>query len=395
MEPALTVALVASLAGLAYALHLLAMVKRQCETVKQQSDEQAQRFVERAASRDRFEATLGTLMRNCGCGVVVVGADQTIQAINSDARTLLDVAIANPVGRHINDAMIATTLPALLRQTQTSGAPLVTELARVGPSNGSVSVSVAPVNTHEGLCGWVVVAHDLSALRRLEAIRRDFVANVSHELRTPMASIRAMAETLRDGALNDAEVANRFLSTIVAESERLTRISEDLLTLSDAESRPPEKSVFSLTQLVEQTVKRFDAQATRAGLKMHLECFDDVIVCGSKDQLEQVTLNLIDNAIKYTPRDGSVTVTVRRSGESAVLTVADTGIGILAEHLPRIFERFYRVDKARSRQSGGTGLGLSIVKNIVEAHGGAVTAASEFNRGSAFTVTLPCHSVAL
>ncbi len=395
MITALTVALAVSLVCLACAALLLTRATRKCAESEAERHRQAERATEATAARNRLEATIAALMGNCGCGVIVVSAEQLVLAINSEARSLLDVAVPDPIGRPIGQALIATAMPSLLARSGDERRACSAEIARVGPANGSVSVSVAPVFEQDELRGWVVVAHDLSALRRLEAIRRDFVANVSHELRTPMASIRAMAETLRDGALNDPEVADRFLGTIIAEAERLTRISEDLLTLSDAESRAPEKTRFSLTQLVEQTMKRLEAQAAAARLQVRLETDEDVTVWGSRDQLEQVVLNLIDNALKYTPHGGTVTIAVRRAGEAAVLSVSDNGIGILAEHVPRIFERFYRVDKARSRQSGGTGLGLSIVKNIVEAHGGTVAAASEYNRGSTFTVTLPSSSTAL
>ncbi|NLI00124.1 MAG: hypothetical protein GX446_11620, partial [Chthonomonadales bacterium] len=263
------------------------------------------------------------------------------------------------------------------------------EVPRVGPATGSVSVSVAPIRGTSGPVGWLIVARDVSSVRRLEALRRDFVANVSHELRTPMASIRAMAETLKDGALDDPSVADRFLGTIITEAERLTRISEDLLTLSDAESRPPERAEFSLTQLAELTIRRLEPQAQQSGITLTIQAPDDIRVWANRDQMEQVILNLVDNAVKYTPSGGTVTVSVTTENSNAVLTVTDTGIGILQEHLPRIFERFYRVDKARSRQSGGTGLGLSIVKNIVEAHGGRVEAQSEYNRGSVFRIEIP------
>lgn len=338
---------------------------------------------------ERDRRKLQALLERCGCGIVLLHSSGAVEAINSEAVELLDVAIADPIGKPVQDIVIGTALLEALRQARSLQTVVVAEVPRVGPATGSVSVSVAPIRGTSGPVGWLIVAHDVSSVRRLEALRRDFVANVSHELRTPMASIRAMAETLKDGALDDPSVADRFLGTIITEAERLTRISEDLLTLSDAESRPPERAEFSLTQLAELTIRRLEPQAQQSGITLTIQAPDDIRVWANRDQMEQVILNLVDNAVKYTPSGGTVTVSVTTENSNAVLTVTDTGIGILQEHLPRIFERFYRVDKARSRQSGGTGLGLSIVKNIVEAHGGRVEAQSEYNRGSVFRIEIP------
>jgi two-component system phosphate regulon sensor histidine kinase PhoR len=235
----------------------------------------------------------------------------------------------------------------------------------------------------------MLVLVDVTELRRLETVRRDFVGNVSHELRTPLASIRAIAETLQDGAIADEDVAQGFLSTIVQETDRLARIAADLLILSDAESKEPEKSYFDLTELLKEVVERFKPHAAESGLSLALEAEKPLQLLASRDQVEQVVVNLVSNATKYTPSGGKVLVRAHKQDENVVLDVIDNGIGIMHEHLPRLFERFYRVDKARSRASGGTGLGLSIVKHIVESHEGEIRVASEYNRGSTFTVMLP------
>jgi signal transduction histidine kinase len=198
-----------------------------------------------------------------------------------------------------------------------------------------------------------------------------------------------MAETLQDGALRDGDVAEHFLGTISTEVQRLTRISEDLLILSQAESSQTETSKVSLSSLLDDVVSRFQKQAEKDGIRLQLNAPAGLYITGSPDQIEQVIINLIDNAIKYTHSGGSVSVGAEQQDLMVAVHVADTGIGIMSQDVSRIFERFYRVDKARSRQSGGTGLGLSIVKHIVEAHGGNVTVVSEFNRGSSFTFTLP------
>jgi two-component system phosphate regulon sensor histidine kinase PhoR len=198
-----------------------------------------------------------------------------------------------------------------------------------------------------------------------------------------------MAETLQDGALEDPEVSDRFLKTIIRETDRLARIAEDLLILSNAESTTPIKEPFDLSLLLSEVVERHRPQAFDRALGLRLTAPASIQIHGARDQIEQVFANLVDNAIKYTPPSERIEVTAETLGDSVRVQVQDTGLGMLQEHLPRIFERFYRVDKARSRESGGTGLGLAIVKNIVEAHGGQVSVQSEFNHGTTFTVVLP------
>jgi two-component system phosphate regulon sensor histidine kinase PhoR len=256
---------------------------------------------------------------------------------------------------------------------------------RVIPLQGEVE----PVLSAQGTPHFLILLDDVTELRRLETVRRDFVANVSHELRTPLASIRAMAETLQDGAIHDSAVAGRFVSMIVAEVERLTRLLEDLLVLSRAESRIPERAVFPLNNLIHDVVERLQSQAEKANITLNYTTPAPLKVDANRDQIEQVLVNLVDNAIKYTLAGGRVEVRAEEREDRVVVHVIDTGIGIMSQDVPRIFERFYRTDRARSRQSGGTGLGLSIVKHIVETHGGNVTVQSEYGRGSTFSFTLP------
>ncbi len=313
------------------------------------------------------------LMEQCGAGVLVVDASGRVLRANALGRRVL---ASEHVCEEITD---------ILSEARARG-ELVEREVRL-PAGGALIVSASPIGGSAG--PFLVVGRDVSELRRLEKIRRDFVANVSHELRTPLASIRAMAETLQDGAMKDEEVAGQFLGTIVTEVQRLTRISEDLLILSDAESRSPEKAPFNLSALIEKVLTRFQPQAEKAGIALDGQVQARLRVEANHDQIEQVLVNLVDNAIKYTSGGGQVRLTAERLPDRVAVHVADTGIGIQEKDLPRIFERFYRVDKARSRRSGGTGLGLSIVKHIVESHGGQVTVDSEFNHGSTFTFTIP------
>ncbi len=232
---------------------------------------------------------------------------------------------------------------------------------------------------------------DVTELRHLETVRRDFVANVSHELRTPMTTIRAMAETLEEGE-DDAELRERYLGKIIREVDRLTHITDDLLTLSIAESGTVQRVECDLAEITGSVCHQLEKKAKEKGMSVVVNRPKQVPFEGNETQLTQIVFNLVDNAINYSS-EGSVRVDLEADEKTAVLKIADSGIGISSEHLPRIFERFYRVDKGRSRASGGTGLGLAIVKHLVELHGGEVSVESALNRGTTFTVRLPLPKV--
>lgn len=336
----------------------------------------------------RASSEYAALVMGCGAGVLLLdNAGNIVEASPAAAKTL-GASESQLKGKSLLHATLSPDLDECLEMARTQREIRRCEFRTPGAVN-TLSVTIVPVGSTEQPCRCVVIVNDVTERRRLETMRRDFVANVSHELRTPLTSIRAMAETLQDGALNDANVADRFLGIISAEAQRLTRISEDLLVLSHAESRLAELSSVDLSLMVDQIVQRFQKQAANSRIQLLAETEPGLCVSGSADQLEQVLINLIDNAIKYTPEGGRVVVKARPQTGSAWVCVTDTGIGIMNQDLPRIFERFYRVDKARSRESGGTGLGLAIVKHIVESHGGCVNVESEFNRGSTFIVTIP------
>ena len=259
-------------------------------------------------------------------------------------------------------------------------------------------VQIKPLNQNmDGVAGVLLVFHDVSAIRQTERMRRDFVANVSHELRTPLSAIKGYAETLLDGTLQeDPDVAQEFVTVIFKHANRLSALVEDLLDLSklETENFQPELEPIALSPIIDRVVTlAFDNAAAKQIRLRQLVPKDFPRVLGNMNNLEQVFTNLVDNAIKYTPELGQVKVTaevVSRHGQSMVqVTVRDTGIGIEPKHIPRLFERFYRVDKARSRDMGGTGLGLSIVKHIILYHGGDIWVESQANEGSAFMFTLP------
>jgi two-component system phosphate regulon sensor histidine kinase PhoR len=322
--------------------------------------------------------------------VMTLDENGIIRRANTQASHLLGISTKNLIGRSLMETTLSTTLNQMAKTCREIHQIIRQEVILSEPHASTLIVSIAPVAPKGPASNlYLLIARDVSELRRLETVRRDFVANVSHELRTPLASIRAMAETLQQGALQDTEVAEQFMETIINEAERLTRISQDLLILSQAESRAPEKTSFRMDHLLADAVNRFSAQAKMNNITLSLEAPAPIPLFANHDQLEQVIVNLVDNALKYTPSGGSVHIKGENIAGDICVSVADTGIGIMSQDIPRIFERFYRVDKARSRSSGGTGLGLSIVKHIVEAHGGQVKVESEFNRGSVFSFTIP------
>jgi two-component system phosphate regulon sensor histidine kinase PhoR len=240
--------------------------------------------------------------------------------------------------------------------------------------------------------GALVTFHDATERRRVDQVRRDFVANASHELRTPLTSIRGFVEALEDGAVNDPPTSERFLGKIRTHADRMAALVEDLLELSRLESgeRPPQWEEVIPSEVVEDVVASFSGLAERKQITLARGEGLAPTVVTDADRLRRIVENLVENAVKYTPEGGRVTVGSRAGPDgSALLLVEDDGPGIAAEHLPRIFERFYRVDRARSRELGGTGLGLAIVRHLAEGMGTSVVVASEPGQGTRFTVTVP------
>ncbi len=261
------------------------------------------------------------------------------------------------------------------------------------PANRMLGVNAVRLASVGGEPGVVMVLHDVTALRQLERVRTEFVANVSHELRTPLTAIQGYLETLLSGALEEPENARRFLEIVLRHSERLGRLLNDLTDLSNIELGKVtlRKEAVRLDELVASVVAIIGPRAARSRVAVTADTPAELpAVAADRDRLVQVLINLVDNAVKYTPEGGAVTVTARATGDGAVeIAVADTGIGIPAADLPRITERFYRVDKARSRELGGTGLGLAIVKHLVLAHGGELRIESQEQQGTTVRFTLP------
>jgi len=314
-------------------------------------------------------------------GVLVCDENYRVISANRAAKEMFDSTEAE---RSLLEFTMSNELRALAERAHGAQQAVEEKIELSHPRSRQVVVRARPCASDRLLLALT----DVSELARLERVRSDFVANVSHELRTPLASIKALAETIAEEASMERDEINHHLRRIIDEVDRLTALSNDLLTLSEAESKPSRKVQVNLSQVAREIGEQYRPQAERKGLSYTLHIQDNVVVPLDRDQIVQVLANLLSNAIRYT-RSGAVSVTLSSRDGTAILQVKDTGIGISREDLPRIFERFYRVDKARSRETGGTGLGLSIVRHIVNAHGGEVSVESAIGSGSTFTVRLP------
>jgi two-component system phosphate regulon sensor histidine kinase PhoR len=278
---------------------------------------------------------------------------------------------------------------ALAEQATRAQAPVVGTCTLVFPEPRTLAMRAFPL-ADRGPTGRIVVTlTDITQRRRLEVLRRDFVANASHELKTPVAAVRALAETLLTALPDDPEAGRRFAERIGREAERLDVLARDLLDLSRVERGTLDMEPVDLVGLAKEVLGGYGDLAEERRIKLCTELQPQVSMRGDRAQLGLLLSNLLDNALRYTPAKGTVCVRLDATESRAVIQVSDTGQGIPAGELPRVFERFYRVDKARARQTGGTGLGLAIVRHVAEAHGGTVRVDSELGRGSIFTVTLP------
>jgi two-component system phosphate regulon sensor histidine kinase PhoR len=352
-------------------------------------------IAELRVERERLEAILRGMVE----GVLVTDLSGGVVLLNARARELLALPPdASPRGRPLVELTRDPALGELMRELA-AGASIasrdVTLSAGTGPT---LQVNAARLRGVDGAAfGFVLVLHDVTELRRLEVIRRDFVANVSHELRTPLTAIKGYAETLLGSAGDDRETARRFLAIIDRHSERLGRLINDLLTLSDLElgRTPMRLNAVAVGSAVDDVLQIFAEPVARAGVRVEAQVAPGIPpVHADGDRLRQVLINLIDNAIKYTPAGGNVLVralpaTGAEHGGMVEIAIEDSGIGIPAQDLPRLTERFFRVDKARSRELGGTGLGLAIVKHIVQAHGGSLAISSALGQGTTVRVFFP------
>jgi len=343
-------------------------------------------------SRQR-EAILASMVE----GVLAVDHELRVTFCNEAFARAVGASLPIPEGLPVLELVRDPALLELLSRTLVTGASVKDRLQIPVAEGHSYEVQTTPLSAPSGR-GALALLHDITDLDRLERVRKDFVANVSHELRTPLTAIRASVETLLDGALEDTENRRRFLDIIRAHAIRLSNITSDLLALSEIEARKTagEPERVPLRAALDAALRTVEAEARLRGVRVLAENLQDVEVPGERLRLEQALVNLLDNAIKFNRPGGEVRVTTARTTDAKVrISIADTGIGIPSAGLTRIFERFYRVDRARSREMGGTGLGLSIVKHVVERMSGTVSVESTLGKGSTFTVLLPAISQAV
>ncbi len=328
-------------------------------------------------------ARLSTLLAQLTDGVLIADSAGQVQFANPAARKLFDVS--DPLGRSVAEVVRNHQLIEAWRRCQQTR-ELQTESVELPARRQFLQLIVIP-DEHES--GSLLVVQDLTRVRRLESVRRDFISNVSHELRTPLASLKALTETLQSGALNDPDAGPRFLGRISIEVDALTQMAQELLDLSRIESGQVELNFASVSpqQLLLTATERMKMQTERAGLKLSVVCGELPNIRADRMRLEQVLVNLIHNAVKFTKPGGEINLEAELNSSVVKFAVRDTGTGIPSESLSRIFERFYRADA--SRTGSGTGLGLSISKHIVEAHGGKIWAESREGRGSVFYFEIP------
>ncbi|HZU25405.1 MAG TPA: ATP-binding protein [Bryobacteraceae bacterium] len=356
-----------------------------------------------ARSMQRIPPQIATLMQDLGAetarrDAILAGMQEALLAVDRELRVILcndafarfagvpgPIPPGTPLVRLAREPELLDMINGALREGRTSSGRL-----EPGHGNQAWQITAGPLPMPTGR-GAIALLHDITDLERLERVRRDFVANVSHELRTPLAAIRGYAETLLDGALEDEDNRFRFVEIILSHAIRLNNIASDLLALSELDAKqgrePPAR--VQLHAAIDSSVRSVAQEAARRDVRVVIPEACALEVLGYRTRLEQVLVNLLDNGIKFNRPGGEVRIEAAGEDEQVTITVTDTGIGIPSSDLPRIFERFYRVDKARSREVAGTGLGLSIVKHAVEQMNGSITLTSELGRGTTFRIVLP------
>ncbi len=336
------------------------------------------------------EAVLASMVE----GVLAVDTEERILRINRAAEDLLDIRSGQSIGRRIQEVVRKADLQRFVTRALNSREPVEGDIVFHEKEERFLQAHGTVLRGGSGQhIGALIVLNDVTRLRRLENVRRDFVANVSHELKTPITAIKGCVETLLDGAASDPAASRRFLDIIARQGERLNAIVDDLLALSRIE-QDAEKSEIPLQngpvrEVLQAAIQSCSVGAGARRVTLELDSPKGISARINAPILEQAVVNLIDNAIKYSEEGSRVLVAARREGGELIIRVQDWGCGIAREHLPRLFERFYRVDKARGRKAGGTGLGLAIVKHIVQAHGGQVAVVSTPGEGSTFEIRLP------
>jgi len=362
-------------------------------------EELSMKLEQTAASLEKQRHESDAVFRVMSEGVIAIDREERILGLNESAAWLLNRAGGDASGKMLHELVRSTQLPQFVQNLFLHGESSIPEIQfRIDDEELTLSLKgkVLAGSPPEGAAA-ILVFEDLTQIKRLENVRRDFVANVSHELRTPITSIKGFVETLLEGAMENPSDRQRFLEIILRHTKRLNDIIDDLLSLarleSASESTTHHYEKFTASEILRGVVEFCRPTAAERQIELIAKCERDTSIYGSRLLIEQALINLVINGIKYSQGTGPVSIVASSDEENVTFNVEDRGIGISREHLPRIFERFYRVDRARTREEGGSGLGLSIVKHIALAHGGDVRVASELGNGSTFSLRLPAAGI--
>ena len=361
-----------------------------CESLSRMAEDLRERIDLVNRQRNEIEAMFSSMIE----GVIALDMEEHVIGMNQAVAGILDCDPSEAQGRSIQEVVRNTALHDFVRETILADKPVEKDIPISSDGEGLVNGRGTILRDAGGKqIGALIVLNDVTRLRRLENIRRDFVSNVSHEIKTPITAIKGFVETLRDGTVTNPEDAGRFLGIIERHVDRLEAIIEDLLSLSKMEQESEKEGVAlverRISEILQSAVQACHVRAADKEIGIEITCADSLVAEVDPSLIEQAVVNLLDNAIKYSDDGGIVRVEATREDREITIAVRDQGCGIEKKHLSRLFERFYRVDKARSRQLGGTGLGLAIVKHIVQAHGGKVSVKSTLGKGSTFTIHLP------
>lgn len=367
------------------------------QEIANDANELLETLATRIASLENRESRQRLIMESMASGVIVLGEDESIDAVNRAACGLFNIDEPPPPSTALAEIAWEPELHDLIELARSSRSVqrrVFRSSLSTPESERELATAVAPImpdGAENDVTGFVVLVDDATYLRQLERARTEFVGNVSHELRTPITALLGYLETIRDLDASEAEHQERFLSIAHRNAERLAQIIEDLLSLANLENPDQrlDRDAIRLHPLLERVADRHQEDPSGRGLRIQVECVEDLELVGATSLIEQAMDNLVSNAVRYGDPDGTITIRGERNGSSTLLSVQDDGPGIAPRHVSRLFERFYRVDTARSRESGGTGLGLAIVKHIAAAHGGHVRVESQPGSGSRFLIEIP------
>ena len=344
----------------------------------------------KSLGEDKRRAEL--VLANMADGIMAIGCDKRVSLFNRAAGLLLGEKESRVLGNKLEDVDLHPEIARVADECISAKNDVVSEIQLPGRPQRVVGLRGTPLGTADSISDCaIIILHDLTEIRHHDKVQKEFVSNVGHELRTPLTAVRTTAEALLSGAKNDQAMLDRFLNTIISESDRLSTLIDDLTEIVRISSgiTKTEKAECNVAEIVAQALEVVRPQAEVRNIAIRVDVDEALTGCCDGMQMIHVVRNLVDNAVKYTREGGGVELTAGTQDSQLVIRVKDTGIGIPHGEIDRIFDRFYRVDKARSRQIGGTGLGLAIVKEIVEAHGGEISVETELGKGSTFTVRLP------